>query len=162
MNENTKAKYSKTPVFDGTFARFPRALMAIAKVSVYGAKKHDNSPGDLSYLDVPEAETVYLNAEARHLLAGVVEGPINAADGDMLHKAQKAWNALADLEVFLYQKSVKGEGASALVSMDFTGPYHEVVAPGVPNDWDSGQPATPVEIIRNGVVIEEASDPEPL
>ena len=135
MNENTKAKYSKVPVFDGTFARFPRALTEIAKVSVYGAKKHDNTPGDLTFLTVPKAESLYLNAEGRHMLSEVLEGPINCQDGNMLHKAQKAWNALADLEVYLYQEAVAD----------------------TPNDWDSGLPATEGPSTKPA-----ASDPEPL
>ncbi|KKL85283.1 hypothetical protein LCGC14_1956270 [marine sediment metagenome] len=97
----TTAKYAKIPVAQGVFAHFPRALREIAKVSVFGAGKHEVPMGDMSYTDVPDAENVYQNAEARHMLAEAIEGPRNYEDGDLLHKAQKAWNALADLEVFL-------------------------------------------------------------
>jgi hypothetical protein len=78
-------------------------MLEIAKVSQFGWKKHEIKfpEGNWNYLDVPGAETVYLEAESRHLVAEVIEGSINAQDGDVLHKAQKAWNALADLEVYL-------------------------------------------------------------
>ena len=97
----TAAKYKKVPVLQGAIQRFPRALREIAIVSVFGAKKHDNPMGDMTYMDVPDAENVYANAEGRHMLSEAIEGPRNYEDGDLLHKAQKAWNALADLEVFL-------------------------------------------------------------
>ncbi len=101
LSKATAAKYQKIPVFQGTIGRFPRAMREIATVSVFGANKHQVPMGDMSYLDVPDAENVYLNAESRHLVAEVIEGPANHEDGELLHKAQKAWNALADLEVYL-------------------------------------------------------------
>ena len=97
----TAAKYSKVQVYKGVVMLFPRALQAVAMVSEYGAKKHEKPMGVNSFLDVPYADTVYLESEMRHLIEGILEGPINSEDGSMLHKAQKAWNALADLEVSL-------------------------------------------------------------
>ena len=100
----TAAKYSKTPVALGCVLYFPRSMLEIAKVSVFGCKKHNTTVGSTGYIDVPDAENVYREAEGRHMLAEAIGGPVNAQDGDLLHKAQKAWNALADLEVFLYQQ----------------------------------------------------------
>jgi hypothetical protein len=99
----TKAKYSKAPVFQGVFARFPRAMKEIAKVSKFGTEKHKVRLDDTSYLDIPDAYATYSNAIARHLVNEAIEGPVNLdpADGGMLHAAQAAWDALARLEIFL-------------------------------------------------------------
>ncbi len=104
MAPATKARYSKPQPYLGVLARFPRAIMEIAKVSSYGAMKHQKQMGDMSYLDVPEAEVNYVEAEVRHLLHEAIHGPINDDDAGLIHKAQKAWEALADLEVYLYQE----------------------------------------------------------
>lgn len=101
LAQATKDKYKKIPVFLGVVGRFPRAMREIAKVSVFGAKKHQVAMGDMGYLDVPDAGNLYREAEARHMIAEQIEGPINHADGALYHKAQKAWNALADLETYL-------------------------------------------------------------
>ena len=101
LSAATAAKYSKTPVALGCILRFPRAVQEIAKVSVFGCQKHQAPMGSMGYVDVPDAENVYREAESRHLVAEAIEGPVNKQDGDLLHKAQKAWNALADLEVYL-------------------------------------------------------------
>jgi len=101
----TAAKYKKEPVALGCILRFPRAMLAIAKVSRFGWQKHEIKlpEGNWDYLDVPGAQNVYAEAEGRHMVKEALEGSINEEDGGMLHKAQKAWNALADLEVFLRQ-----------------------------------------------------------
>ena len=97
----TAAKYSKPAVAQEVLHKFPRAITEIARVSAYGAAKHQVPLSSTSFLDVPGANMVYADAEARHMLAEQIEGPINRADGDLYHKAQKAWNPLADIEVFL-------------------------------------------------------------
>ena len=104
LSEATAAKYNKTPVALGCILRFPRAVQEIAKVSVFGCQKHQAPMGSTGYIDAPDAENAYREAEGRHMLAEAIEGPINKQDGFLLHKAQKAWNALADLEVYLYQQ----------------------------------------------------------
>lgn len=103
MAAATKARYSKPQPYLGVLARFPRAILEIAKVSKYGTVKHQLPMGDMSYLDVPEASVNYVEAEVRHLLHEAIHGAVNNDDGGLFHKAQKAWEALADLEVFLYQ-----------------------------------------------------------
>ena len=107
----TAAKYTKEPVALGCILCFPRAIQEIAKVSRFGWKKHEIKlpEGNWSYLDVPGANNIYREAEGRHMLAEVIEGPVNAQDSDLFHKAQKAWNALADLEVFLRDRE-QGDG----------------------------------------------------
>ena len=104
MSIATKARYEKPQPYRGVLARFPRAILEIAKVSAYGTVKHELPMGDVSYLDIPGAEVNFVEAEVRHLLHEAIHGPVNEEDGDLLHKAQKAWEALADLEVYLYQR----------------------------------------------------------
>lgn len=104
LAEATNAKYTKVPLFRGCLQMFPRALKAVAEVSRFGAQKHEKMLGVNTYLTVPDADTVYRDAEARHLVAEQLEGPYNEEDAMMLHKAQKAWNALADLEVYLFYR----------------------------------------------------------
>ena len=101
LPEATAAKYGKTPIYNGVMVLFPRALQAVAKVSEFGAKKHKKAMGDDSYASVPDAANVYNESLVRHIVNEVIEGPVNVEDGRLLHKAQRAWNALADLEVYL-------------------------------------------------------------
>lgn len=97
----TEAKRHKVHAAVECIQKFPRALLEVARVAEWGDRKHNQPLGSKFYLEVPDADTTYLDAEARHMIAEVIEGPINAEDDGMLHKAQKAWSALADLEVFL-------------------------------------------------------------
>jgi len=75
---------------------FSRALMAVAGVSTYGAKKYT----DDGWMEVPNGVERYTDALHRHLLQEVSEGPIDPESG-MRHAAQVAWNALARLELML-------------------------------------------------------------
>ena len=103
LSPATAAKYDKVNIHRGVIGRFPMAIREIAKVSAFGCVKHGQIMGSMSYLEVPDAEFVYLEAEQRHAVAETIEGPVNYDDGNLLHKAQKAWSALADLEVYLRQ-----------------------------------------------------------
>lgn len=105
----TQAKYQKDPVYRGVFARFPRAMRAIARVSRDGTVKHQVPLDDMSFLDVPDAQFVYKEALSRHLVDEQIEGPVNAQDGGHLHAAHRAWCALADLEVALRDMEEKGK-----------------------------------------------------
>jgi hypothetical protein len=104
------AKTKKLMPVVGVLNRFPRAILEIARVSAWGCAKYKVLDGDLSFLDSPGAATMYSDAEVRHLLAEFLEGPSNSADGNLLHKAQKAWNALADLEVYLLKEDRRRSG----------------------------------------------------
>lgn len=107
MSSATAAKYAKDPVWAGVLARFPMALREVAKVSAWGTRKHNVPIDDMSFLTIPDAYRIYSDACGRHLLDEAVEGPVNAADGDLLHAAQLAWDALARLEVFLRQRALQ-------------------------------------------------------
>ncbi|HKJ75244.1 MAG TPA: dATP/dGTP diphosphohydrolase domain-containing protein [Alphaproteobacteria bacterium] len=101
MHKETAAKYDKPPVYSGVLARFPRAIRELAKVSRFGAQKHGVPVQSRSFLDMPQSDLVFKDAMARHLLDEVIDGAVNEEDGGLLHSAQRAWNALADLEVRL-------------------------------------------------------------
>lgn len=92
-------KETKPPVTGGVLEYFPRALMEIAKVSAFGAKKHGVSLADRAFMVLPMG--VFEGAQGRHILGEFIDGPYNSADGGLLHKAQNAWNALAALEIYL-------------------------------------------------------------
>lgn len=103
LSKATKEKYNKPQVFLGVVGRFPRAMLSIARVSEYGAVKHKVPMGDMGYVSIPGANTLFKEAMMRHAIKEGIEGPINEEDGNLLHKAQTAWCALADLEVYLSQ-----------------------------------------------------------
>lgn len=74
---------------------FSRALLAVAEVGTFGAKKY--SRGGWQY--VADGYTRYTAALLRHLFASSYED--NDTDSGLLHDAQVAWNALARLELRL-------------------------------------------------------------
>lgn len=98
-DQSNKQNDGKPPVFQGCFAYFPRALKEVAKVSLFGKTKYKSEWTTKGWLQVPKDEL--LDAQARHILDRVIEGDINHTDGDVLHLAQNAWEALAALEVHL-------------------------------------------------------------
>ena len=111
MKKATKAKYTKDQPARGCILRFPRALIEVSRVSVPGTEKHGVPLDDLSYLDLPDADTLFVEAELRHMLAPSLTGTEIDPDFGLAHKAHKAWNALADLEVYLRNKEMMDERA---------------------------------------------------
>ena len=101
MSPATAEKYQKPAIYQGVLARFPLALAEVARVSMWGTRKHEVPLDDDSFLSIPNAYAMYSDAVARHMLGEAVEGPVNEGDGGQLHPAQLAWNALARLEVYL-------------------------------------------------------------
>jgi hypothetical protein len=90
----------KSPVLQGFLKYFPRAIEAVAKVSLAGAKKYNNGKFPTSWREVPEGELRYGDAEVRHILEVAKGDPIDKETG-CLHLAHHAWNAMAQLELFL-------------------------------------------------------------
>lgn len=92
-------KYSKgKPKLSILIRQFPRALKAICSVSEYGHNKYIESDEDyLNFIRVPDAENQYRDAGLRHEL----ERGINELDeSGYPHIYHKAWNALAELEIY--------------------------------------------------------------
>lgn len=73
---------------------FPHALEQVAKISTYGAQKYSR----LGWVHVPDGETRYADAMARHLLEVAKGGDVDPESG-LLHLAHAAWNVLAVLEL---------------------------------------------------------------
>lgn len=90
-----KLDAGKPPVVRGVMQHFPRAVMAIAAVSEYGAKKYSW----LNWQKVPDKEWRYRNALGRHIVLEAIDE--YDEDSKMLHAALAAWNALAYLEFLL-------------------------------------------------------------
>lgn len=88
---------------------FPRAQMAVAAVSMYGLRKYatSNSTGS-GWQFVEDAMRRYGDdALRRHTLLQKIEGHYDEGDSGLAHKAQRAWNALADLELALQQGEIE-------------------------------------------------------
>lgn len=92
-----KADNGKPPLTMGVLNYFPNALLAVAGVSAYGAKKYKLSLADKNWMRVPEGHARYSDALGRHL-AYEADDPIDAESG-LDHDAMVAWNALARLEL---------------------------------------------------------------
>ena len=75
---------------------FPRALMAVAEVTTFGAKKYT----DHGWLAVPDAFKRYSDAAGRHRLKRLA-GEERDADSGLLHLQHEAWGLLAMLELRL-------------------------------------------------------------
>lgn len=79
----------------GVLMDFSLALLAVADVGTFGARKYSRG----GWQHVPEGVTRYTDALWRHLLAERHEP--HDQDSGLLHAAQTAWNALARLELML-------------------------------------------------------------
>lgn len=84
---------------------FPRALMAVAQVSTFGAKKYARG----NWKRVEDGIERYRAAAERHHLAHAIAADSAAysfydSESNILHKAHEAWNVLAELELILRQK----------------------------------------------------------
>ena len=94
-----KLDNGKAPVMQGAVRYFPRALEHVARVSAVGARKYAWK----GWESVPDGENRYADARGRHELAlgrGEVLDDKPGGTGE-LHLAQVAWNALAELELYL-------------------------------------------------------------
>jgi hypothetical protein len=86
----------KIPVGKGVVQYFPRALMAVGKVSAHGATKY--AWFNWQYLE--DARQRYEDAGLRHILGEQMEG-LHDVDSGLLHQAHVVWCELAKLELML-------------------------------------------------------------
>jgi len=89
------AKLDEGKILAGVLSDFSLALIEVAKVGTFGAKKYSRG----GWQSVPDGITRYYDAKWRHLLDERHE-PI-APDSGLLHAAHEAWNNLARLELML-------------------------------------------------------------
>lgn len=78
---------------------FPRALMAVAEVTTFGAAKYTAN----GWIAVPNAFLRYSDAAGRHRLKRMT-GEERDKESGLLHLAHEAWNALAVLELSLRER----------------------------------------------------------
>jgi hypothetical protein len=102
------AKLDGGKVLASLLADFSMALLAVAEVGTYGARKYSRG----GWQTVPDGPVRYADALWRHLLSQ----PSDLVDEDsgLAHDAQVAWNALAVLELRLRQGRIIPEGRAAL------------------------------------------------
>jgi hypothetical protein len=100
----SKLDAGKSPLFQGLLDYFPRAALAVASLSEYGANKYSWK----GWEKVPDGFNRYSNALGRHLAKEGIEGPIDLDalndpnfPAEILHATQVAWNAFARLELYL-------------------------------------------------------------
>lgn len=94
-----KLDAGKAPVRRGLIEYFPRACMAVAQVSAFGASKYAWN----GWETVPDGIARYGDAQQRHVVKAMIEGPADS-DSGLLHAAHEAWNALARLELILREQ----------------------------------------------------------
>lgn len=92
------AKLDENKILAGILGNFSLALLEVAKVGTYGAKKYTRH----GWESVPRGVQRYTDAKWRHLLAQ----NITTFDEDtgFLHMAHECWNALAVLELTLREE----------------------------------------------------------
>jgi hypothetical protein len=82
------------------FEYFPRAIMEVAKVAGFGAKKYTRG----GWQSVEDGENRYLDALGRHLCGKYIE-PEYDSESFLPHLAHAAWDALAILELELRRQN---------------------------------------------------------
>lgn len=93
-----KLDAGKSPVRRGLLEYFPRACIAVANISAFGANKYTWG----GWKGVLDGINRYGDAGARHICQAAIEGRVTE-DSQMLHAAHEAWNALARLELILIE-----------------------------------------------------------
>ena len=96
--DKTGTEQKPNPMRD-VYLEFPRAMLAVAGVTAFGAKKH--APRGWRTFGSSYGMDYCMSKIGRHLLKLETEGPVNHEDGQLLHAAQVAWNALAYLEFYV-------------------------------------------------------------
>ncbi|BAN92335.1 endolysin; inhibits RNA polymerase [Ralstonia phage RSB3] len=81
----------------------PRALLAVAEVATFGAKKYTEG----GWLTVPEGPKRYRAALQRHTLAENIDEAGYDPETKLRHAAHTAWNALARLELLIREDEQK-------------------------------------------------------
>jgi len=94
-----KEDNGKSPVMQGVFQFFPRALLEVGELSREGNEKYEWD----GWKDLPDGAIRYGNALGRHILCEGIHGPYDR-NSKRLHAAHEAWNALARLELLLMER----------------------------------------------------------
>jgi len=98
----TKTDTGKAPVATMFMRYFPRAIVAVAYVSEYGARKY--APQGFRHMENVEDRTA--DAGLRHLLDHYMGEPYDQ-ETSMAHLAHHAWNAMCALEMALTNQVIE-------------------------------------------------------
>lgn len=93
------------------FLEMPYAMLAVASITSFGAKKH--APRGWQTLERQYALDYHSSKIGRHQIKGELQGQVNPEDGDNLHMAAVAWNALCWLNHYI-QDCIEGENFEGL------------------------------------------------
>lgn len=99
-----KLDAGKAPITRGVVRHFPRAVEAVAELTAYGAAKYSWQGWEA----VPDGINRYADARGRHEVA-IGRGETHDPDTGLLHLTAVAWNALAELELYLREQEIKDE-----------------------------------------------------
>lgn len=106
----SKLDHGKSPVMRGFLQYFPRAVLAVAGLSLYGANKYTWD----GWRTVADGIGRYGDAVGRHSVKETIEGLYDLEvkndpryPADILHATAVAWNALARLELILEEQEKK-------------------------------------------------------
>ena len=94
------SKLDDGKVLAGVLSDFSLALIEVAKVGSFGAKKYSRG----GWQSVPDGITRYSDALWRHLLAERHE--LTDRESGLIHQAHLAWNALSRLELMLRESDL--------------------------------------------------------
>lgn len=96
-----KMDAGKAPIMQGFDRYFANARTAVAMVSEYGDRKYAIHPNHYTtqWQEVPDGLNRYGDACERHGNMRHIEGEYDVKDSGLSHLAQKAWNAMAELEL---------------------------------------------------------------
>lgn len=97
-------KAAKVPVWQGVFAYFANALLAVGAISKFGCVKHNAGKMPTKWREYPLA--TYSDALARHITEEA-KGVLYDPESRMLHAAHAAWNAFARLELLLAENPLQ-------------------------------------------------------
>jgi hypothetical protein len=73
-----------------------RAIWAVAEVATFGARKYT----DGGWIEVPNGQTRYADAQYRHLLKRAMGEKLDP-DSELEHLKHEAWGAMAKLDLYL-------------------------------------------------------------
>ena len=91
----------KPQPFKGFINYFPRAILAISQISVFGAKKYSWG----GFASVENGEDRYEEAQFRHLLQRCIEGKESLdEESEYLHLLHEAWCSIAKVEMYLREQ----------------------------------------------------------
>ncbi len=116
QDPGAKLDAGKIPLHRGVFQQFPQALCEVARLSEYGARKYSWG----GWKSVPDGQQRYADARARHEIQHA-QGLLIDHETGLLHLTAVAWNALAELELFLSGDTNDVNPTQRLTSKEFFG-----------------------------------------